>query len=138
MQKQFLKILGLKSSQAKPVIVPDESTFDKYYNGCCNGTFWPLFHSMPDRTIFDLQTWRVRFLEKWRFFSSLSNELKGRKGKSDICRTNGPGGFYHITFFFTYFHVYFFSSLSSHCRALFLTNKLKTYVKICNKKTVMW
>ena len=26
-----------------------EEDFQMYYNGCCNATFWPLFHSMPDR-----------------------------------------------------------------------------------------
>ena len=26
-----------------------EDDFQLYYNGCCNATFWPLFHSMPDR-----------------------------------------------------------------------------------------
>ena len=26
-----------------------EEDFQLYYNGCCNATFWPLFHSMPDR-----------------------------------------------------------------------------------------
>ncbi len=105
------------------MIVPDESTFDKYYNGCCNGTFWPLFHSMPDRTVFDLQTWRVRLIEKWRVFSSLSNELKGRKGKSDFTTSR----------FITYLRVFFFLFLAT---ALILTNKLKTYVKICNKKNL--
>ena len=78
-----LVFLGLKSCQAKPVIVPDESTFDKYYNGCCNGTFWPLFHSMPDRTVFDLQTWRVSFILKRCFIiyslQSMSSFLNGRK-----------------------------------------------------------
>ena len=32
--------------------------FDSYYNGCCNGTFWPLFHSMPDRATFLAEDWR--------------------------------------------------------------------------------
>ncbi|XP_063243499.1 uncharacterized protein LOC134542860 isoform X2 [Bacillus rossius redtenbacheri] len=33
--------------------------FDDYYNGCCNGTFWPLFHSMPDRAVFKSETWKA-------------------------------------------------------------------------------
>ena len=33
--------------------------FDSYYNGCCNGTFWPLFHSMPDRATFIADHWRA-------------------------------------------------------------------------------
>lgn len=37
----------------------DPQTFDSYYNGCCNGTFWPLFHSMPDRAQFSVEAWKV-------------------------------------------------------------------------------
>lgn len=37
----------------------DHQTFDSYYNGCCNGTFWPLFHSMPDRAQFSVEAWKV-------------------------------------------------------------------------------
>lgn len=36
----------------------DAVIFDSYYNGCCNATLWPLFHSMPDRAQFDSQHWR--------------------------------------------------------------------------------
>ena len=50
---------GLLSSQAIPVSVQFK-LFDSYYNGCCNETFWPLFHSMPDRAIFNSDTWNVR------------------------------------------------------------------------------
>lgn len=27
----------------------DPELFENYYNGCCNGTHWPLFHSMPGK-----------------------------------------------------------------------------------------
>ena len=37
----------------------ERDAFDSYYNGCCNGTFWPLFHSMPDRAIFKAEHWQV-------------------------------------------------------------------------------
>lgn len=37
----------------------DRQTFDSYYNGCCNGTFWPMFHSMPDRAQFSSESWKV-------------------------------------------------------------------------------
>lgn len=47
---------GLLSRQAVAVDV-DEKLFDMYYNGCCNETYWPLFHSMPDRAIFNSDTW---------------------------------------------------------------------------------
>ena len=39
---------GLKSNQVVPVNLNAED-YELYYNGCCNATFWPLFHSMPDR-----------------------------------------------------------------------------------------
>ena len=55
----FFVTLGLKSGQAVPVLIPDVELYDRFYNGCCNATFWPLFHSMPDRTVFDINTWQV-------------------------------------------------------------------------------
>ena len=27
----------------------NEDLFEMYYNGCCNGTLWPLLHSMPGK-----------------------------------------------------------------------------------------
>uniref|UniRef100_A0A7M5XCU2 Trehalose-6-phosphate synthase n=1 Tax=Clytia hemisphaerica TaxID=252671 RepID=A0A7M5XCU2_9CNID len=47
---------GLKSRQICPVNL-DKEDYEAYYNGCCNGTFWPLFHSMPDRAVFDINYW---------------------------------------------------------------------------------
>lgn len=47
---------GLLSKQVIPVYV-EPQIFDSYYNGCCNGTFWPLFHSMPDRAVFSADNW---------------------------------------------------------------------------------
>jgi len=49
---------GLRSNQVIPVAF-DYKIFDSYYNGCCNGTFWPLFHSMPDRAQFSSKFWDV-------------------------------------------------------------------------------
>ena len=47
---------GLKSNQVLAVnLSPDD--YELYYNGCCNATFWPLFHSMPDRAIFSEEFW---------------------------------------------------------------------------------
>ena len=62
-------IIGLKSTQAKPVLIHNSETFDLFYNGCCNATFWPLFHSMPDRTIFDINTWQVTNKNKNNFMN---------------------------------------------------------------------
>lgn len=49
---------GLLSEQIVSVHV-DNDEFESYYNGCCNGTFWPLFHSMPDRATFKADTWKA-------------------------------------------------------------------------------
>lgn len=49
---------GLKSEQVVAVTV-QPALFDSYYNGCCNGTFWPLFHSMPDRAVFVADTYEA-------------------------------------------------------------------------------
>ena len=42
----------------------ENTLFDSYYNGCCNGTLWPLCHSMPDRAQFSAEDWKV-WLELW-------------------------------------------------------------------------
>ena len=47
---------GLKSSQVKCVDLTEED-YENYYNGACNATFWPLFHSMPDRAVFNEKYW---------------------------------------------------------------------------------
>ena len=49
---------GLRSENIVPVVVPGSAAWDRYYNGCCNATFWPLFHSMPDRAVFNIDTWQ--------------------------------------------------------------------------------
>ncbi|CAL4094394.1 unnamed protein product [Meganyctiphanes norvegica] len=49
---------GLKSEQVIPVNI-ESQLFDDYYNGQCNATFWPLFHSMPDRAVFNEDKWKA-------------------------------------------------------------------------------
>ncbi|XP_013142422.1 PREDICTED: alpha,alpha-trehalose-phosphate synthase [UDP-forming] [Papilio polytes] len=49
---------GLLSSKSTALWM-DRWMFDSYYNGCCNGTFWPLFHSMPDRATFIGDNWKA-------------------------------------------------------------------------------
>lgn len=49
---------GLKSSNVIPVALPNH-LYQSYYNGCCNGTFWPLFHSMPDKALFSADYWKA-------------------------------------------------------------------------------
>jgi trehalose 6-phosphate synthase/phosphatase len=40
----------------RPVFV-DESSMDRFYNGFCNKTLWPLFHYFPYLTIYDEKMW---------------------------------------------------------------------------------
>ena len=54
---------GLLSRQAVSVEVQPD-LFELYYNGCCNETYWPLFHSMPDRAIFRSDYWAVSLISQ--------------------------------------------------------------------------
>lgn len=56
----------------------DPAIFDSYYNGCCNGTFWPLFHSMPDRATF--------IAEHWRAYSAVNEEFAAKTVSSIECQ----------------------------------------------------
>nr|ALE32749.1 trehalose-6-phosphate synthase 1 [Blattella germanica] len=49
---------GLLSKQVVAVYI-EEQLYHAYYNGFCNGTLWPLFHSMPDRAVFKAHTWEA-------------------------------------------------------------------------------
>ena len=49
---------GLLSDQVVAVHLSTKE-YELYYNGCCNATFWPLFHSMPDRAVFDETFWEA-------------------------------------------------------------------------------
>jgi trehalose 6-phosphate synthase/phosphatase len=48
---------GIKAEQIVPVYC-DERRFKNYYDGCCNGGLWPLFHSMQDRAVFKDDHWQ--------------------------------------------------------------------------------
>ena len=41
--------------QVEPIFV-DKRTYNKYYNGFCNATLWPLFHYFPSFVDFDAET----------------------------------------------------------------------------------
>ncbi|XP_014261998.1 alpha,alpha-trehalose-phosphate synthase [UDP-forming]-like [Cimex lectularius] len=72
---------GLLSSQIIPVQL-DEKLFESYYNGCCNGTLWPLFHSMPDRAVFKAETWKAYCKVNEEFAKSTLTAL--RKTLTDL------------------------------------------------------
>jgi len=48
---------GILRKQIMPVYL-DPVQFDSYYNGCCNGTLWPLFHSMSDKAVYSPENWQ--------------------------------------------------------------------------------
>lgn len=54
---------GLLKRQVVPVHL-DQQQFDSYYNGCCNGTLWPLFHSMSDRAVYSTEYWQVNLISR--------------------------------------------------------------------------
>ncbi|XP_047476832.1 alpha,alpha-trehalose-phosphate synthase [UDP-forming]-like [Penaeus chinensis] len=72
---------GLKSWQVKPMM-SQKTLFDNYYNGCCNATFWPLFHSMPDRAIFQQDKWEA-YREVNEQFAKLTVEAVQSLSKSN-------------------------------------------------------
>ncbi len=49
---------GLKSEKVVPVELTEED-HELYYNGLCNATLWPLFHTMADRATFDESCWEA-------------------------------------------------------------------------------
>ncbi|XP_057370601.1 uncharacterized protein LOC130691645 [Daphnia carinata] len=67
---------NLLSNQIVPVFM-EKVQFDQFYNGCCNGTFWPLFHSMPDRAIFFAEHWKA-YLEMNQLFAKKAIEAVER------------------------------------------------------------
>lgn len=79
------KIRTIFSSLQIVPIYAEPKLFDSYYNGCCNGTFWPLFHSMPDRAIFIADHWKAyikcneEFADKTVHALHLLKQQKGNK-----------------------------------------------------------
>ena len=72
-----LLIISIESCgfQVVPVYL-NQQQFDSYYNGCCNGTLWPLFHSMSDRAVYSSEYWQVKKVEKFSFQKKDSIRLK--------------------------------------------------------------
>ena len=67
---------GLKSANIIPVNMESKRVFDSYYNGCCNATFWPLFHSMPDKAVFNIETWNSYSQVNQRFAVKTLNAIR--------------------------------------------------------------
>ncbi|XP_064215204.1 uncharacterized protein Tps1 isoform X1 [Tribolium castaneum] len=72
---------GLRSEKVVAVQI-DPAVFDSYYNGCCNATFWPLFHSMPDRATFKREHWQCYTTANKEFADCTMKALKSLPKKT--------------------------------------------------------
>lgn len=61
------KKLANLSFQLDPIFL-EKKTYDRYYNGFCNSTIWPLFHYFPSFVEFDDETFKA-FEEANRIFA---------------------------------------------------------------------
>lgn len=68
----------------------DPQVFDSYYNGCCNATFWPLFHSMPDRATFKGQHWNSYTIANKEFANCTIRALNELVESGDNIGTEPP------------------------------------------------
>ncbi|RNA22677.1 alpha-alpha-trehalose-phosphate synthase [UDP-forming] isoform X1 [Brachionus plicatilis] len=66
---------GIKSSQIIPIYLSKE-TFDLYYNGVCNGTLWPLMHSLPTLAVFRGDQWSAYVAVNELFSNSTFEAVK--------------------------------------------------------------
>ncbi|KAI0231650.1 Bifunctional trehalose-6-phosphate synthase/phosphatase [Lamellibrachia satsuma] len=66
----------LKCSQIRAVDI-DPDMFNEYYNGCCNTSFWPTFHSMPDRAVFKREYWKSYSLVNSQFTKATAKAFRG-------------------------------------------------------------
>ncbi|KAG7306371.1 hypothetical protein JYU34_008996 [Plutella xylostella] len=80
---------GLLSSKIVPIHA-EPALFDSYYNGCCNGTFWPLFHSMPDRATFNADHWRAYVKCNEEFAKKTINALRLLQENKENKNTSPP------------------------------------------------
>lgn len=56
-KKEEFKKRTLNEYRCHPVFITDKA-MDKFYNGFCNKTIWPLFHYFPTYTAYDTETWK--------------------------------------------------------------------------------
>lgn len=67
----------IRNDQIRPVNI-DSDLFDDYYNGFCNGTLWPLMHSLPERAIFNRDHWHTYEKVNGIFAAEAIEVLTGR------------------------------------------------------------
>lgn len=64
------KKLRNSNFELNPVYIPDK-TKDKYYNGFCNNTIWPLFHYFPSYVKYDTESYRHYCLANELFYKKI-------------------------------------------------------------------
>ncbi|CAH1407753.1 unnamed protein product [Nezara viridula] len=71
----------LLSSNIIPVEI-DQNLMNNFYNGCCNATFWPLFHLMPDKAVFNVDYWQAFRKANFLFAETVISALNKQSKKS--------------------------------------------------------
>jgi len=75
---QEIKDLLLQEYHCLPVYVP-EKLMDKFYNGFCNRTLWPLFHSMPTFATYEKTAWESYFEVNRTFLKAILDHVEIEK-----------------------------------------------------------
>ena len=70
---------ALETYQCLPVFLT-KGEIDRYYNGFCNETIWPLFHYFTDRTKYEMETWEAYQQVNEKFFATVESVI----GENDI------------------------------------------------------
>jgi len=53
-----VRTLLVEKHGTHPIFIPDEQ-MDKFYEGFCNNTIWPLFHYFPNFAEYDAEHWQI-------------------------------------------------------------------------------
>jgi trehalose 6-phosphate synthase/phosphatase len=68
-----------KNYQCLPVFLTRKE-IDRYYNGFCNNTIWPLFHYFTSKTEYEAETWEAYQRVNEKFFRTVKTAI----GENDI------------------------------------------------------
>ncbi|MGI6678544.1 MAG: bifunctional alpha,alpha-trehalose-phosphate synthase (UDP-forming)/trehalose-phosphatase [Dehalobacterium sp.] len=69
----------LITHQCLPVFLT-EGEIDRYYNGFCNETIWPLFHYFASKVKYEVETWKAYEEVNKKFFNTVESVV----GENDI------------------------------------------------------
>lgn len=78
--EELSKIIEENNLNCVGVSIP-EKKLDKFYNGFCNKTLWPLFHNLPSMAVYDKNFWQ-NYIEVNKIF--LNAVLSKWKSEEDI------------------------------------------------------